>query len=194
VERRLLTRSEGEFAALSLHAAAWRIARGVAMFKALGWPLHGFVPPAWLASTAARAALTQCGHPFSYMTVRGGIYRLPDWPFERTANLCYSPDSIVRRLYSALAIRNELRRARHTPLLRISLHPQDARVPQVLAHWQRLIVEALAQRRAVTKHAWVASIRQPGEPAPASASADSREHGSAASPERASAVLARATS
>src|SRR5204863_9594468 len=91
---------------------------------------------------------------------------LPGWQLERTANLCYSPDTGVRRLYSRLAIRNELRRARRMPLLRLSLHPQDARVPAVLAHWQRLVVEALAERRPVTKHAWAASVRQPGGLAP----------------------------
>lgn len=185
VERRLLTRAEGEFAALSSHGASWRLARGIAMFDALGWPLHGFVPPAWLASIAARAAITQCANRLRYMTVRNGIYRLPGWQFERTANLCYSPDSALRRLYSALAIRAELRRARRTPLLRLSLHPQDARVPRVLAHWQRLVTEALGERRPVTKHAWVASVRLPDEPAP-TASGDSLERASShAAPARA---------
>lgn len=163
IERRLLTRSEGEFAALSVRNAAWRIAHGVAMFGRLGWPLHGFVPPAWLMSEPARDALTQSGYPFRYVTVRRGIYRLPHWRFERTANLCYSPDSAPRRIFSALAIRHELRRARSTPLLRVSLHPQDARVSGVLRHWERLIADSLAQRRAVTKGEWVASFTQPRE-------------------------------
>ena len=164
IDRRLLTRSEGEFAALPGAAAGWRLERGVALFRALDWPLYGFVPPAWLISESARTALAQCGYPFSYMTVRSGFYSLPDWRFERTANLCYSPTSAPRRLFSALAIRHELRRARDTPLLRISLHPQDARVPGVLRHWQRLVVDALAHRRPVTKHEWVASLREPGPP------------------------------
>lgn len=166
IERRVLTRSEGEFAALSTQAAAWRIAQGVEMFKALGWPLHGFVPPAWLLSAPARAALSRCDYPFSYVTSRRGIHRLPDWRFERTANLCYSPSSAPRRALSALAIRHELRHASDTPLLRISLHPQDARVPAVLRHWERLIGDTLPQRRLVTKHEWVASFRGPGESAP----------------------------
>lgn len=164
IERRVLTRSEGEFAALPMQAAAWRISQGVEMFKALGWPLHGFVPPAWLLSAPARAAFSRCGHPFSYVTSRRGIHRLPDWRFERTANLCYSPSSAPRRALSALAIRHELHHARDTPLLRISLHPQDARVPGVLRHWERLIGDALAHRRPLTKHQWVASLREPGAP------------------------------
>ena len=151
VERRLLTRAEGEFAALSKAAAALRIEAGVALFRSLGWPLAGFVPPAWLAGAAARTALAESAHPFRYMSVRGGIYRLPQWRFERTANLCYSPTNTWRRAWSRLAIRHELRRARHLSLLRLSLHPQDARFPEVMRHWERLVEETLALRRFVTK-------------------------------------------
>jgi predicted deacetylase len=163
-ERRMLTRSEGEFAALDERAAAWRIARGVALFRTLGWPLAGFVPPAWLMSRGARIALSRCEHRFEYATVRSGVYHLPDWRFERTANLCYSPDSAVRRAVSACAIAGELRRARRLPLLRISLHPQDARVPAVMRHWQRLVVDALASREPVTKREWARRVRRQHEP------------------------------
>jgi uncharacterized protein len=168
VERRVLTRAEGEFAALDHTQAAARIDRGVALFAALGWPLHGFVPPAWLMGREARAALAQCAHPFSYMTVKQGIWRLPRWRFERTANLCYSPDSALRRMLSVGMIHRELARARRVPLLRISLHPQDARVRAVLRHWERLIGDALATRTPVTKHAWAARFRQPADGMPAS--------------------------
>lgn len=161
IQRRWLTRAEGEFAALTRRAAAWRIARGVDAFTSLGWPLHGFVPPAWLASEGSRAALAQSPHPFHYMTVKGGIHLLPEWTFRATANLCYSPDSVLRRAYSAVAIRHELRRARSMPLLRLSMHPQDARGPSVVRHWRRLVEETLADRRAVTKYEWVSAVRQP---------------------------------
>jgi len=161
-ERRMLTRAEGEFAALDQPAAAWRLARGIALFARLGWPLHGFVPPAWLMSDGARAALANCGHPFEYVTVKGGIHHLPQWRFERTANLWYSPGSAARRLLTAGAIRRELWRARSAPLLRISLHPQDARVPQVLRHWRALVVDALRDRSAVTKRGWADRCRDRG--------------------------------
>ena len=167
VERRLLTRSEGEFAALAKDAAAFRIEAGVAMFRALGWPLAGFVPPAWLASAEARSALTECAHPFRYMSVRSGLYHVPQWRLERTANLCYSPTNAWRRAYSRLAIRLESLRARHVPLLRLSLHPQDARVPQVLRHWEVLIEQTLATRRVVTKRDFMlASTPRAGRSAP----------------------------
>ena len=188
VERRIFTRAEGEFAALPLDEAVTRIAAGVELFDALRWPLSGFVPPAWLANDSARAALARSAHPFTYMTVRSGIYSLPEWRFERTANLCYSPDTVLRRACSRLAIRHELRLARRTPLLRISLHPQDAREPPVLAHWRELVGAAIATRHAVTKREWIASVRQQGVAAEPPTAADSRERASGA------AALARAAS
>lgn len=183
-QRRMLTRSEGEFAAIGREAARLRIDRGIAMFGTLGWPLHGFVPPAWLLNDAARDAVSirRC---FDYVTIRSGIFRLPDWRFERTANLCYSPDTAARRAVSAAAIQHELRRARSSPLLRISLHPQDARVPAVLAHWQRLISDALMERAAVTKYGWVSGFmdRSPAAPVPAVPRADPPDAvGAASSP------------
>jgi predicted deacetylase len=159
IRRRLMTRAEGEFAALSASDAAARIARGIALFDAHGWPLHGFVPPAWLASDGARAALAVRADRFEYVTARGGIHHLPHWHFERTANLCYSPWNAPRRLYSRLSIRRELARATRIPLLRLSLHPQDARVPGVAAHWERLALEAMASRTVVTKREWAARFK-----------------------------------
>jgi len=158
--RRVSTRGEGEFAAIDARGARERLEAGIALFDALGWPLHGFVPPAWLLNGAARAALAACAPRLDYVTVRGGIHHLPRWRFEATANLCYSPDSAARRALSALLVRRELRRARHAALLRISLHPQDTCSGAVLAHWERLIRGALETRVAVTKHGWVERVRQ----------------------------------
>jgi uncharacterized protein len=182
--RRMLTRSEGEFAALDARAAAWRIARGIEMFDAAGWPLHGFVPPAWLMSAGTRAALAQVVHRFDYVTIRSGVFHLPHWRFERTANLWYSPCTPLRRALSACAIRRELWRARTTPLLRLSLHPQDARVPGVLRRWRRLIEDALEHRTPVTKHGWVSRVRESAEPTPQDGSRFATA-GAVASPARA---------
>ncbi|HEX6793461.1 MAG TPA: polysaccharide deacetylase family protein [Casimicrobiaceae bacterium] len=153
--RRMLTRREGEFAALDERAAARRIDAGIAMFDRLGWPLAGFVPPAWLLSPGTRAALSRYGGRFDYVTVRSGIFHLPGWRFERTANVWYSPDSALRRAISTCLIAREQSRASRAPLLRLSLHPQDARVRSVVEHWRGLVADALAERRAVTKGEWV---------------------------------------
>jgi predicted deacetylase len=154
VQRRMLTRDEGEFAAIDEATAAWRIARGVETFVKLGWPLYGFVPPAWLLGDAARSAVAHCGYAFEYVSLRGGVYRLPDWRFTRCANVCYSPDEPWRRAMSRVIIQRELWRARSMPLLRLSIHPQDARVPEVMQHWREMVDEALAFRAPVTKHQW----------------------------------------
>ena len=87
------------------------------------------------------------------------MFHLPEWRFERIPNLCYSPDSRLRRLASAGLIRRELRQAETAPLLRLSLHPQDARVPSVLRHWQRLVADALAVRTPLTKREWARRVR-----------------------------------
>ncbi|HEY4138435.1 MAG TPA: DUF2334 domain-containing protein, partial [Casimicrobiaceae bacterium] len=167
IERRLLTRAEGEFAALNEPAAAWRIARGIDSFRALRWPLHGFVPPAWLLGKASRAAIERCGYPFRYVSARGGLYRLPQWQFVRTANLCYSPDAAWRRALSHALIRAELFRARHRSLLRVSLHPQDMRHPEVVAHWRTLIERAVDERVPITKERWIASLESSPHATPA---------------------------
>jgi predicted deacetylase len=186
VRRRLMTRAEGEFAALPAGDAAARLALGIALFDALEWPLHGFVPPAWLTSDGARAALAARADRFDYVTARSGIHYLPQWHFEPTANLCYSPWNAPRRLYSRLAIRRELARAKRIPLLRLSLHPQDARVPAVLAHWERLAGDAMATRSIVTKREWAARFKAaaprspPGAPSADAASAQPDAAASAA--------------
>lgn len=154
VQRRLLTRAEGEFAAIAEDDAVERIARGAEAFAVLGWPLYGFVPPAWLLGDAARRALTRCGYAFEYVGVRSGLYRLPSWRFAGCANVWYSPDKAWRRALSRANIRRTLARSRTRPVLRLSIHPQDARVPEVMAHWRTLARDALSDRTPVTKREW----------------------------------------
>ncbi len=151
IRRRVMTRGEAEFAAIDGTEARARLAEGIGLFASMRWPLHGFVPPAWQLNAATRAAIDACGHPFSYVPVRGGIYSLPQWQYERTANLCYSPDRSWRRAMSRASIAWEARRARDLRLLRVSLHPLDSGFPPVMRHWQALIEDALRSRRAVTK-------------------------------------------
>jgi uncharacterized protein len=152
VARRVLTRGEAEFAAVTESEARDRLQQGIALFDDEGWPLHGFVPPAWQLNAATRHALDAASHRFQYVPVRHGIHRLPEWTFEATANYCYSPDRPWRRLMSRAQIATEAARRGSRRLLRLSLHPLDARFDAVTAHWRRLITAALATRRAVTKH------------------------------------------
>lgn len=155
VNRRVLTRREGEFAAIDPGDARKRLAAGLRLFEQLHWPVRGFVPPAWQLNRPTRAALDTCGHALDYVGVRSGLYRLPHWQLERTANYVYSPDRWWRRGMSRAVLRAEQLRARNAPLLRLSIHPADAAVPSVLAHWKEMISEACMRRVPVTKAAYM---------------------------------------
>lgn len=168
IARRLLTRSEGEFAAIPGSTARRRLQHGIELFASQRWPLHGFVPPAWLLNVATRDALDASGHRFDYVPVRGGIHRLPGWRLEATANLCYSPDRAWRRAISRAQIACESKIRGKRRLLRLSLHPLDRQFPAVLTHWRSLIIAALRDRRPVTKR----QAMSERFPAQADASAD----------------------
>lgn len=147
--RRVLTRSEGEFAALDKCAARQRLQAGVAWFAERSWPLAGFVAPAWMMNGAGREALASM--PFSYTTHYGGIALLPQFEYLRAPALVYScrhraGDAIMRGAMTLLAVTQS-----QAPLLRVALHPADVRRPANLRHAQHLISHALREREAMTK-------------------------------------------
>lgn len=154
LKRHVYTRSEGEFAALDEAEAHARLMRGWAMFAdELGWPVAGFVAPAWLLGHGARAALART--PFRYTTTLRTMYHLPDWQGVPAPGLVYSAGSAWRRGMSRRWNHWLLAHARRHSLLRIGLHPVDAHHTAVVEDWRRLIALALAERRAVTKGAWM---------------------------------------
>jgi uncharacterized protein len=155
IARRILTRSEGEFAALDESEARRRLDNGLAMMRRLDWPVDGFVAPAWLLGTGARAALAQ--FPLLYTTTRNRVYRLPEWSFASTATLTYSARARWRRTMSHAMVEAQLAATRSHPLLRIALHPVDARHDSVIAHWRDVITRTLRERLPVTKAAWAAA-------------------------------------
>jgi hypothetical protein len=155
IRRRLLTQREGEFAALDEGEARRRLDLGLEMVHRLGWPVRGFVAPAWLLSAGTRAALSQL--PFVYTTSRAGLYRLPDWDFQACPALTYSARSGWRRAMSKVMVEGQAAAARSQTSQRIALHPVDARHESVVAHWRLVIERALAKRQPLTKAAWAAA-------------------------------------
>lgn len=151
--RRVLTAGEGEFAALDRDRARLRLESGLALFASLGWPVGGFVAPAWLLGRGARDALA--GLPFRYATTQRAIYRLPDWHRALAPSLVYSVRSGWRRGLSRAWNARLFATQRHRPLLRISLHPVDARYQSVVAAWRLWIGIAMRDRTAMTKLDWV---------------------------------------
>ena len=160
LRRTSYTRGEGEFWALSRGEALARIDAGLAWFAAHGWPLAGFVAPAWLLGPGARAAVAE--RPFEYTSTLRQLLHLPDGPAVTSQSVVYSTSSAWRRA-SSLAWNAAVERAmRANPLLRLELHPKDADFAPVRRSWQNILAKALADRRPAT----VADFMRRSRPAP----------------------------
>lgn len=147
--RRVYTAGEGEFAALDRLEALRRLHAGVGWFAARGWPVRGFVAPAWLMSRAARAALVDTS--LQYAATRRELLLLAAGHSVVAPSLCWSTRSRWRRAASTpwnalLALVNARR-----PLLRLALHPGDADHPEVMRSWQSALHAALERRVARTE-------------------------------------------
>ncbi len=155
-QRRLVTRGEGEFAALDASTTRMRLGTGLADLRACGWRATGFVPPAWMLSAQARAVLQAEGASLGlhYASLFTGLLDLRSGAFLRAPVLVYSArwratDALVRGVLGTLA-----RCTPEAPLLRLGLHPADAQQPATLRHAQRLVERALRDRHALTEAQW----------------------------------------
>jgi hypothetical protein len=145
LRRRFYTAGEGEFAALARADAARRIALGQRWFARRGWPLSGFVPPAWLLGEGSAQALAEAGLDYSctldrFIALRGQA-PLRAW------SLVFSTRAAWRRGVSRLWVPLLARRLRQAPLLRFELHPDDVVYPEVRRCWLELLARALEQGR-----------------------------------------------
>ncbi len=153
VRRRILTH-EGEFYPLTEDAARRRLASGMALFRRLGWPLDGFVPPAWLLGEGARAALAET--PFRYTSDPAGLIRLPGFTPVPAPTLVWSARSAWRRSLSRRWNEHRLQRHADAGLLRLGLHPVDMRHAASREWWLSTLQRLLSRRRPTTKGAWLA--------------------------------------
>ncbi|MES2757795.1 MAG: polysaccharide deacetylase family protein [Pseudomonadota bacterium] len=152
--RNVYTQGEGEFAAIGEQQARQRIELGLAWFAERGWPVHGFVPPAWLLGEGAWRALRSFA--FDYTTTMGHFHLLRPERSLLAPSLVYTARNQAGRLLSprlAGAMAAAMKPAR---LVRLSLHPRDARYPALLRHAQQLVEHLLADRRPRTKAGFAA--------------------------------------
>ena len=148
LRRRVYTRGEGEFWALSERDASRRIEAGIAWFREHGWPLAGFVAPAWLLGPGAWQALAM--QRFEYTATLRELVHLPGRGSVKSQSVVYSTSSAWRRQSSLLWNAVVARLERGNRLLRIELHPRDGDFVQVRRSWQKVLAGALRDRRAVT--------------------------------------------
>lgn len=163
LRRSRYTRGEGEFWSLSRTEALARIDVGIAWFTKNGWPLAGFVAPAWLLGPGAREALVE--RPFEYTATLRQLVHLPAQDAVTSQSVVYSTSSAWRRTsslaWNALVDRLE----RGNPLLRLELHPRDADFAAVRRSWQKILERALRSRKPAT----VAEFMRRARPADAAA-------------------------
>ncbi|MEO5881663.1 MAG: polysaccharide deacetylase family protein [Caldimonas sp.] len=148
LRRRVYTRGEGEFWALSEREATRRIEAGVDWFRQHGWPLAGFVAPAWLLGAGGWDALAT--QRFEYTASLRELVHLPGRRAIRSQSVVYSTSSAWRRQGSLLWNPVVARLERANRLLRLELHPRDADFADVRRSWQSVLQRALRDRRAVT--------------------------------------------
>ncbi|MGV8842282.1 MAG: DUF2334 domain-containing protein [Pseudomonas sp.] len=155
--RRIYT-SEGEFYTLDQDQAQRRLDAGRELFQQFGWPLAGFVAPAWLMSAGTRRALEQSGLRYTSDTQQ--LYRLPDFTPIAAPGLVWSARSAWRRGASWLASESAAHLYRQAPLIRLGVHPVDMRREFSRCYWLRLLQRLLEEGRIpLTKLNWL--NRQP---------------------------------
>jgi predicted deacetylase len=153
--RGVYTTGEGEFAAIDAAEARQRIALGLAWFAERGWPVHGFVPPAWLLSEGAWNAVRHSG--FDYTTTFTHFHLLKTGAALWSPSLVYTARNAAGRLLSPRLADILAARLAPAPLVRLSLHPADARHPALIRHAQRLVERLLADRQPLTKAGFAAA-------------------------------------
>ncbi len=148
LRRSRYTRGEGEFWSLSRAEALARIDVGLEWFARNGWPLSGFVAPAWLLGPGAREALIE--RPFDYTATLRDLVHLPAQIPTTSQSVVYSTSSAWRRASSLgwNALVDVIERG--NPLLRLELHPRDADFAAVKRSWQAILARALRSRKAAT--------------------------------------------
>jgi predicted deacetylase len=151
--RNVYTRREGEFAALAHDEARRRLELGLAWFAERGWTPTGFVPPAWLLGEGAWQALRES--PFSYTTTFSHFHCLGGGPEAvkplKSPSMVYAARNRTGRWLSPRVADLTAAMLAESPLVRFSLHPPDARYPELVRHTQRVLERLLARRTAVTK-------------------------------------------
>jgi len=149
VRRHWYTAGEAEFAALGSEAARLRLDAGRRWFARRGWPLRGFVAPAWLLGAGAWSAL--CAQPLDYTCTLSRLIALPSPSTSMRAlrgwSVVFSTRAAWRRRASLIWTGALVWRYRRARWMRFELHPCDAEHPAVSGALARWLEHAQAARR-----------------------------------------------
>lgn len=160
--RTLYTQREGEFAAIGRDEARRRLTLGMRWFQERAWPVSGFVAPAWLLGPHAWLALRE--YPFRYTTSYARFHLLRPARSQVAPALVYAARNAGGRIVSPPLASGMAALQRGAPLVRLALHPRDARHPLLVRHAQHLIERLLVNRTAMTKQAFAERMAGPALP------------------------------
>jgi hypothetical protein len=119
-------------------------------------PPLGFVAPAWLLGHGAREALAGSG--FLYTSTRDSLIRIADGTVMSAPSLVTATRSSGRRLASIAWLRARLAALAERPLIRVALHPADARHADILALWKFTLAHLAATRWPVLESDIIESV------------------------------------
>ena len=145
---RCYTDGEGEFYRLPGAAARVRIQNGLSVMAACGLAPAGFIAPAWLLSEESRAVLNE--FDFSFTTTLSGVIDIRSGFFQRAPVVAFSSRSALRATLSRFVAPFLANRWAGQELVRLVLHPLDARRPAIMELIIKLCRRMLACRRPVT--------------------------------------------
>lgn len=156
---RWYTNGEGEFYRLSGTAARARIYKGLSILAACGLKPAGFIAPAWLLNKESVAALNEFN--FTFTTTLGGITDLCSGAFYPAPAITFSSRSFLRAILSRLFVPFLAGYWERQELVRLVLHPLDARSPAIMEIIKKLCRRMLAFRRLVTIREYLDNIKGP---------------------------------
>ncbi|MBP2648116.1 MAG: hypothetical protein H6Q77_1740 [Gemmatimonadetes bacterium] len=139
------TAREGECLTLDAAELEALVTRGLVRLRALGFDAQGFVPPAWLMRQDARRGIYAAGARLTEDET--AIYFASGHRIAAPA-LRWSARTPFRARASVLVAEGRWRLRRHTPVMRIALHPGDLRHPAVAASVAREMARWTALRSA----------------------------------------------
>jgi predicted deacetylase len=157
---RFYTQSEGEFYDIDYDEAFRRINAARDEFVTAGLKPHGFVAPAWLLGTEAERAARDA--EMEYTTKLRSIRDLRSGENFAARSLVYSVRNKWRRATSLVWNAALARFLRMSPLLRLSVHPQDYSHPAIWRQIVDLIDAADGVRTSITYQEWIAEQRLRG--------------------------------
>ena len=139
-----------------VQTCALPIYAGIELFQRLGWPLHGFIAPAWLMSEGTRDALRSL--PLHYTSDAQHLYRLPDFARIEAPGIVWSARSPWRRGVSKILSGHLEHRFQAASTIRLGLHPVDMRHEYARRYWLQILQRLIQSGRTpMTKAHWLAT-------------------------------------